>query len=287
MRLYHSAIVALMLTTLALPCLAADAAAGKRDDSAAEKLGFKLSLQCWTLRRLTLFEAIDKAAGLGIKYLEMYPDQRLKPGSNVTITSNMSEEVCNEIKKKLADAGGLKVVAFGVDAVPTDENGARKTFEWAKKMGIEVLVTETVPNEVHDKLCTEYNIKMALHNHPESWPPDKVLAACKDRCKLIGGCPDTGHWMRANHAPIDTLKKMEGRIMHLHFKDLDQSGSKGNDVPWGTGTGDAKGMMQELKRQGYQGYFSIEYERGNLADLAKSLPLCVEFFDKTAAELAK
>ncbi len=154
-------------------------------------------------------------------------------------------------------------------------------------MGIEVLVTEVVPNAVHDKLCTEYNIKMALHNHPQSWPPEKVLAACKDRCKLIGSCADTGHWMRANHKPVETLKMLEGRIMHLHFKDLDTYGPKAQDVPWGTGVADAKGMMQELKRQGYKGYFSIEYERGSLDDLAKSLPLCIAFFDKTCAELAK
>ena len=114
-----------------------------------------------------------------------------------------------------------------------------------------------------------------------------MLAACKDRCKLIGSCGDTGHWMRAGYVPIDTLKKLEGRVMHLHFKDLDESGRKGHDVPWGTGKADAKGMMQELKRQGYKGYFSIEYEHGSLDDLAKTVPLCIEFFDKTAAELAK
>ena len=51
--------------------------------------------------------------------------------------------------------------------------------------------------------------------------------------------------------------------MHLHFKDLDKFG-KGEDVPWGTGKGDVKGMMQELKRQGFHGYLSIEYEHGLL-----------------------
>ena len=216
----------------------------------------------------------------------MYPGQKVRAGSIATTVNDMSDEVCNEIEKKLADAGGLKVVAFGVGGVPTDEPAAHKVFDWAKKMGIEVLVTETVPNAVHDKLCTEYNIKMALHNHPQSWPPAKVLAACKDRCKLIGSCGDTGHWMRAGYVPIDTLKMLQGRVMHLHFKDLDSYGPNAKDVPWGTGKGDAKGMMQELKRQGYKGYFLIEYERGSLDDLAKSLPLCIEFFDKTSAALA-
>ena len=286
MRFRCSAIVALMLTALALPIMAANAQAANRDDSAAEKLGFKLTLQCWTYNRLTFFETVDKAAALGIKYLEAFPGQKLKPGSNASFSEGMSDEVFAEVKKKLADAGGLKVVAYGVTGVPTDEKGARRMFEWAKKMGIEVLVTETTPNAIHDKLCTEYNIKMALHNHPESWPPEKVLAACKDRCKLIGSCSDTGHWMRAKRVPIDTLKKLEGRIMSLHFKDLNEFGG-GHDVPWGTGKGDAKGMMEELKRQGFKGYFSIEYEHGSLEDLAKNLPLCVEFFDKTAAELAK
>ena len=278
-----SAIVAAALVATALPCLAAD---GKRDDSASEKLGLKLSLQCWTLRSLTFFETVDKAAGLGVKYLEMYPGQKLKPGSEEKVGRNMSDEMIVEIKKKLADAGGLKLVAYGVDGIPNDEVAARKVFEWAKKMGIEVLVTETTPNEVHDKLCNEFQIKMALHNHPKTWPPDQVLKACKDRGKLIGSCSDTGHWMRADLVPVDQLKKLEGRVLHLHFKDLNEF-VNGHDMPWGTGRGNPKGMMEELKRQGFKGYLSIEYEYGNLDHLNLNLPKCVEFFDKTAAELAK
>jgi hypothetical protein len=45
--------------------------------------------------------------------------------------------------------------------------------------------------------------------------------------------------------------------------------------------------MAELKRQGYKGYLSIEFEYGNIAQLDENLPKCIEFFDKTAAELAK
>ena len=195
MRHFLTASVAVALLATALPARAADAK--KRDDSASEKLGMKLSLQCWTYNRLTFFETVDKAAELGIKYVEMFPGQKLKPGSTEKVGRTMNDEMVAEIKKKLADAGGLKVVAYGVDGIPTDETGARKDFEWAKKMGIEVLVTETTPNDVIERLSTEYNIKVALHNHPTTWPPEKVLQACKGRGKLIGSCSDTGHWMRA------------------------------------------------------------------------------------------
>jgi sugar phosphate isomerase/epimerase len=60
---------------------------------------------------------------------------------------------------------------------------------------------------------------------------------------------------------------------------------KAHDVPWGTGRGDMKGMLTELKRQGYKGYMSIEYEYGDVKHLDENLPKCVEFFDKTMAEL--
>ncbi len=274
-------VVALLSTTL--PSFAADA---KRDDAASEKLGIKLSMQCWTLRSLTFCEAADKAAALGVKYLEMFPGQTLKSDSKEKVGRSMSADAVAEVKKKLA-ANGQKLIAYGVDGVPTDEKGARQVFEWAKDLGIEVLVTETTPNEVHDKLCDEFKIKYALHNHPKTWPPDEVLKASKDKSKWIGSCSDTGHWMRADLMPVDQFKKLEGRVLHAHFKDLNEFGGKAHDVAWGTGRGDPKAMLAELKRQGYKGYLSIEFEYGDMKHLDANLPKCVEFFDKTLDDLAK
>jgi sugar phosphate isomerase/epimerase len=285
MRFWSLAIAAMVVFAAALPTGAADAPA-KRDDSASEKLGMKLSLQCWTFNKLTFFETVDKANQLGIKYVEMYPGQPLKPGSKEKISRTMSAETMAEAKKKLDDAK-VKVIAYGVDAIPTDEKGARDAFEWAKKMGIEVLVTETTPNEVLDKLTQEYGIKMALHNHPTTWQPDKVLKACEGKNKLVGSCSDTGHWMRADFVPVDTFKKLEGRVLHSHFKDLNEFGKSAHDVAWGTGRGNMKGMLEELKRQGYKGYMSIEFEYGDLKHLDENLPKCVQFFDATMDELAK
>jgi sugar phosphate isomerase/epimerase len=284
MRLHSLSAAAALLA--ALPCLAADPTAPKRDDSASEKLGMKLSMQCWTYNQLTFFEAVDRAAGLGVKYVEMYPGQKLKPGSDAKVGKDMSDDAIAEVKKKLTDAG-VKLIAYGVGDIATDEKGARKEFDWAKNMGIEVLVTETTPNDVLDKLCNEYGIRMALHNHPQSWPPDEVLKACEGRSKLIGSCSDTGHWQRRNLVPVEQLKKLEGRVEHLHFKDLNDFGPNAHDVVWGTGKGDIKGMLEELKHQGYKGYLSIEFEYGSVKDLDANLPKCVEYFDKTMADLVK
>jgi sugar phosphate isomerase/epimerase len=262
--------------------LAAFAMTGVRgEEKASEKLGWRLGIQCWTFNRKTFFEVVDIAKEVGVKYLEAFPGQKMKPGSNVGMGPGMPPEAIEETKKKLADAG-VMLVCFGV-------GGANKaTFEWAKTMGVDVIVTEAQPKELPaiDKLCEEFGISVALHNHPKPsfyWDPATVITACEGRSKRIGACADTGHWPRSGLVPVECLKKLEGRIVSLHFKDLNE---KKQDAPWGTGKGDAKAMMAELKRQGFKGSFSIEYEHvdDNLKD---NVAKCVAFFEETCKELAK
>ena len=92
------------------------------------------------------------------------------------------------------------------------------------------------------------------------WNPDTVLRLCKGRSKRIGACCDTGHWLRSGLNPFECLKKLEGRIINFHFKDLNRAGPDARDVPWGTGVSDVKGMLTEVRRQGIKAIFLIEYE---------------------------
>jgi hypothetical protein len=107
-----------------------------------------------------------------------------------------------------------------------------------------------------------------------------VLKVCEGRSKRIGACADTGHWMRSELNPLEQIKKLEGRIISLHFKDLDQ----GHDVIWGTGKADAGAILAELARQKFQGVFSIEYEYNWLNSMPE-IAGCVSFFERTQAEL--
>lgn len=257
--------------------------AATRDDSAAEKLGFQLGMQCWTYRMLTTFETMERCQKFGIKYLEMFPGQKMKADGLAIISPVMSGERIKELLDK-ANACGVKIRSYGVAAIPMEPEAARKHFEWAKKIGLEVLVTEVTPNDMLDKLSQEFGIRIALHNHPHSWPADKVLEATKGLSKNCGSCSDTGHWLRAGKNPIDNLKLLEGRVIELHFKDLD---AKNEDVVYGTGRSDVKGMMVELKRQGFHGHMNIEYEHGDLKHLDTVMPECVAAFDKLCAEVSK
>jgi sugar phosphate isomerase/epimerase len=196
---------------------------------------------------------------------------------------------------------GPTFVNMGVVHPSADEAKSRKLFEAAKRLGIDTLVAEPeaktmadLPKvmDVVEKLAVEYNIKVAIHDHPKPnfyWNPDTVLAAVNGRSPLLGACADVGHWKRSGLDPVECLRKLKGRIITLHFKDLVKGpGPNANglhDVPWGTGASDARGMLEELKRQHFHGAICIEYEYhwdNSLPEVAQ----CVKWFNDTCAELA-
>ena len=141
-----------------------------------------------------------------------------------------------------------------------------------------------------NKLVDEYGINLAIHDHPKPshyWNPDTVLKVVDGRSKRIGSCADVGHWQRSGVPPIEALKKLEGRIIESHFKDLTQfNDPKAFDVPWGTGSGNAKAMLEEVLRQGAKITFLVEYEHvtpGLVQDVAHS----VKFFGEACEQLAE
>ncbi|MCL4202305.1 MAG: sugar phosphate isomerase/epimerase [Pirellulaceae bacterium] len=256
----------------------------------AEKLGWRLGCQAYSFNRFTFYEAIDKVASLGLHWIEAYPGQRLSQEQpDIQIGESLSTDVRKQIKQRLADKK-VQLVNYGVVGLPADEAGCRRTFDFAKDMGIETIVSEPGFDAIDtiEKLCNEYQINVALHNHPKPsryWNPDTVLEVSKDRSPRIGACADTGHWMRSELNPVEQLKKLEGRIISFHFKDLNKFGGGAHDVPWGTGAGDVRAMLTEIHRQGVKAVFSIEYEHNWTTSLPE-IAECVKYFDKIAAELA-
>jgi sugar phosphate isomerase/epimerase len=264
--------------------------ASARPPSNAEKLGWRLSIQAYSFNRFSFYEAIEKTAALGLRYIEGYPGQRVsKERPTLKFAPGLPDEVLKEAQDKLA-AAGVRLVNFGVVGLSATEAQSRAVFEFAKKMGIETIVSEPPPEalDLVAKLCDEYGINVAIHNHPKPsryWNPQTVLDACKERTKRLGACADTGHWVRSGVDPLQALKQLEGRIVSLHFKDLSARDGKPHDVPWGTGQSDAQGMLRELHRQGLKAVFSIEYEY-NWDNSMPEIARCVEFFEKTAGALA-
>ncbi len=259
------------------------------DQTPAEKLGWKLAIHSYTFQKFSIFDAIDKTADLGVKYMSI-SGSVIMNGTNRHTTVDISPTDRAAIDKKLKERGFGHFENIGVVQLPADEASSRKVFEFAKAWGIDTLVAEPAPEALDtvEKLCKEYNIKVAIHDHPKPnhyWNPDTVLAAIKGRTPLMGACADVGHWMRSGLDPLECLKKLDGHIICLHFKDLNEMGPKAHDVPWGTGVGKMKELMAELKRQHFHGAFCVEYEY-HWENSNPEIAQCVKFWNDTCAELA-
>ena len=258
-----------LLVTSAVALTVSSAVAEKIPDE-YKTGGFALGCQAYTFNRFSVFEAIEKTAQAGGKVIEFFPGQKLSAEEpNVKWDHNAADDVVEKVKAQLAKYH-LKAVNYGVVGIPKDEAQARKIFEFAKKLGLYGVTTESVDAiDTIEKLVKEYDIRVGFHDHPKRandpgykmWDPNYVLSVVKNRDRRIGSCADTGHWVRSGLKPVDCLRILKGRIISSHLKDLNEFGKlEAHDLPYGTGVSDVPAILEELKRQKFEGNISIEYE---------------------------
>ncbi|GAB3698796.1 hypothetical protein GCM10027592_24220 [Spirosoma flavus] len=246
--------------------------------SPEDKAGWKLGAQAYSFRLFHFAEAIRKIDSCGLKYVEAFPGQAIGGGGQAKMDFTMDAGVRQAVKELIKERG-LTIVAYGVVNPKTDDEW-KTLFEFAKDMGIQNINSEPTPQQMPlvRKLADEYKINVALHNHPKPsryWHPDTVLAAIGGS-KYVGSCADIGHWVRSGLDPVECLKKLNGHVLGMHFKDVkkDTPDGKYHDVVWGTGDCKVSEVIAEMKRQKFKGPISAEYEyhwENNGPEIAESV----------------
>ena len=154
--------------------------------------------------------------------------------------------------------------AFGV-VVPQSIDEWRKTFQLGKDMGVRYITAEPLKPHLDSVniLSAQFGIPIAIHDHPRPspyWHPDSVIAAMNGRPNIYA-CADVGHWARSGLDVVECLKKLEGRIIGVHLKDVKVfNQTDAADTRLGTGVVKFPETFAELKRQGFSGMLSIENE---------------------------
>ncbi|NLI99959.1 MAG: sugar phosphate isomerase/epimerase [Bacteroidales bacterium] len=256
----------------------------------AEQQGWQLSVQSYTFHLFTAIEALDKTAELGVKFIEIYPGQRMGEGFNDAVFGYQLNEEQRETLKKEAQARDVKIISSGVWTAQKEEWEA--IFSFAKYMEMEFISAEPAREDwdLVEQLAEKYQVKVAVHNHPSEnsyWKPEILLNSIEGRSSLLGACVDVGHYKRMGLEPVPSLKRLEGKIISLHFKDIAPKGEEETleYVIWGEGILNVEKMMEELKRQNFKGYFTIEYEadwENNVPNIKES----IEYFNKIASDLS-
>src|SRR5690554_6572793 len=253
---------------LAITCSCAASETGKQPAGSPE-----LGVALYSFNRFPLPEALEKSKEAGVGIVEGFSSHNIGEdfgGKRLTELSDSQMEVLktqiqrSNLQYKSLYAGGKTLKEWSI------------LFERGKMLGAEFLVGEPEP-ELWDglnEMAGEYGMKMAIHQHAEGksrfWHPDSVLVAIGDR-KNFGACGDLGHWVRSGLDPVECLKTLEGHLISIHAKDLDEFGNiDANDIKLGTGVIDYPAVMAELKRQNFDGPIFVECEHDwedNLADV--------------------
>ena len=97
---------------------------------------FPFAVQCWTFRKYTFFEALDKVNELGIKYIEAYPGQKLsEEWEGIRFDHNLDNEMIKMIQNRLREKE-MTLVSYGVVGFENNEESIEKVFQFARKLGI-------------------------------------------------------------------------------------------------------------------------------------------------------
>ena len=219
--------------------------------------GLKAGVASYTLRKFSVDDTIKAIQKVGLKYVSI-------KDFHLPMKSTAEERRAVAAKFK---AGGITPMSCGNVAMQNDEANVRQAFEYARDIGIKVIVCSPDPDSmpILDKMVKEFDIKLAIHNHgPEDkrFPsPYDVWKAVEKYDPRIGLCIDVGHTARAKVNPAEAIIKCQARLYDMHVKDISSTEPNGSTIEGGRGVLDLKSIVQAALKIKFSYLFSFEYEK--------------------------
>ena len=176
-------------------------------------------------------------------------------------------------KHKLSEAD---VCGYAVGPIyMKDVEAVDEAFAYAERVGVDLIVGvpgvwgDSAPRyDVLDRVeqkVKETGIRYAIHLHGPDMPlyPDatSIWNDVKDRDPRLGICLDIGHDLRAGSDPIKDLKRYRKRVFDIHLKDVTEGTKAGHAIELGRGVIDFPRFVRMLRKVGYKGSVSLEYEK--------------------------
>jgi inosose dehydratase len=184
-----------------------------------------------------------------------------------------------EVLRAALDDAGLTLVAvysganlIFADILPEELWRIRKACEWAAALGAEHLVVGGGAQRVEPatdvdfarlaaaldevaSVAEGYGLVASFHPHLTTMVESPQDVARVLRSSRIGFCPDTGHLQAGGGDPVQLVRDHRDRIPYIHLKDID---AEGTFVPLGDGVLDVAGVLDALRKSGYDGWIMVE-----------------------------
>lgn len=262
---------------------------------AQEKFGWRLNTE--GSGGASLFDAIDKAARLGLPYLGSQSTQPVSREIPKPFAPGLTEDELRQIRFQL-DAAGVRLMSYAIDPMPRDEAGCRKLFDFARKIGVEILIGAPEPETLGlvEKFCDEYDLRLAIDRLPPPASPGDVnpqslMKLCEAHGPRVGIRGDVDEWLRTGFDPGATARQLKDRLFALRLGDCGWS-ANGKRVAWGPDGKRFDRFLEELK--GLQSVIlTIDKDRNTTpptgdrkADPLANLKRSLAFFNQACLKLA-
>ena len=224
--------------------------------SAPKEDAFHVGMAGYTFVKFNLDTTLAVMQRIGVKYL-CIKDFHLPLDSN-------AEQIA-AFHAKLAEKG-IKGYAVGPVYMKSEQEVDR-AFAYARRVGVNMIVA--VPNyellPYVEQKVKEYDIRIAIHLHGPDMKlyPDAtdIWNNVKDLDPRMGMCLDIGHNLRNGQDPIADLKRYKSRVFDIHLKDVTDCTKAGRAIELGRGRIDFPKFVKMLRKVGYTGCCSLEYEK--------------------------
>lgn len=241
----------------------------------------KLGIQLYSLRGFPVDKALEHAKELGFEQVEFFSGM---------LPLDASAEQIAAMKERVAELG-MTISAHGVNPLTKDAAANRKTFEFAKALGIRNISADPDPDSFDnlDDLVEEFDIRVAIHNHGPRHRYNKaidVLQAIEGHDERIGACADLGHYIRSGESATAVIRLLQGRLYGIHLKDFAEMKADTKGVILGQGHLNVPAVFAALQQVGFpeDGAMSLEYEE-NPDDPIADIRECVAVAKKALDEL--
>lgn len=246
---------------------------------------WKLGVCLYTFSNFSFPDQLSRVDSTGLTYVEGYTFGKAGVELKDSLIMNLSPSGIEKLKALIKKHGLLMESIYVVGGNTIAK--WKKDFELAKQLNVKYVTAEPAVHQLDmvDSLARVYGIKVAIHNHWKGnsayWHPDSVLVALKNHPNFAA-CPDLGHWPKSGINPVEGLKKLEGRIIAIHLKDIaEYNNPKLTDVPVGTGVINYPAVFEELKRQKFKGHIMIERDTKEKPSNLASVIQTVNYYRKT------
>jgi L-ribulose-5-phosphate 3-epimerase len=152
---------------------------------------------------------------------------------------------------------GISVSSY---AVWTDASNIDRTCELARAIGAPMIGAgfSGEPEQLSPAL-ERHGVRLAVENHPEQTPAE-ILAKIERGGEQFGATVDTGWWGTQGYDAARAIEELDGRVWHVHLKDVLARGEPHETCRWGKGIVPIRECVAMLRQIDYDGPVTVEHE---------------------------